>query len=67
MKENVQLYNLSNVELTKAIGMMEILSEEMNIAIRNIKEEDEASKTIMTIKNNKNNHNNNNNSSFLVL
>ena len=42
MKENVQLYNLSNVELTKAVGMMEILSEEMNIAIRNIKEEDEA-------------------------
>ena len=62
MKENVQLYNL-----TKAVGMMEILSEEMNIAIRNIKEEDEASKTIMTIKNNKNNHNHNNNNSFLVL
>ena len=42
MKESVQLYNLSNVELAKSVSMMENLKEEMNIAIRNIKEEDEA-------------------------
>ena len=41
IKENVQLYSLPSVELTKSVGMMENLKEEMSIAIRNIKEEDE--------------------------
>ena len=41
MKENVQLFDLSNVELTKSVSMMENLKEEMNIVIRDIEEEDE--------------------------
>ena len=41
MKENVQLFDLSSVELTKSVSMMENLKEEMNIVIRDIEEEDE--------------------------
>ena len=41
MEENVQLFNLSSVELTTSVNMMENIKEEMNIAIRDIKEQDE--------------------------
>ena len=41
MKKNVQLYGLSSVELTKSTIMMEDLQNEMEVAIRVIKDEDE--------------------------
>ena len=41
MKENVQLFELPNLELTKSVSMMENLREEMDIAIRDIEEQDE--------------------------
>ena len=42
MKKNAQLFDLTSVELTKSVSLMENLKEEMNIAIRDIKEQDEA-------------------------
>ena len=43
IKEKVQLFDPSSVEMTKSVSMMENLKEEMNIAtIRDIEEEDES-------------------------
>ena len=36
MKENVQLFDLPDLELTKSVSMIENLKEEMKIAIRDI-------------------------------
>ena len=41
MKKNFQLYNLSSTELTQSTSLMEKLEEEMEIAIHDIKEEDD--------------------------
>ena len=41
MKENVQLFDLPDLELTKSVSMIENLKEEMKIAIRDIEEQDE--------------------------
>ena len=41
MEENVQLFDLSSVELTTSVNMMENIKEEMNIVIRDIIEQDE--------------------------
>ena len=40
MEENVQLFDLSSVELTTSVNMMENIKEEMKIVIRDIKEQD---------------------------
>ena len=41
MKKNVQRYDLSSTELSQSTSLMEKLEEEMEIAIRDIKEEDD--------------------------
>ena len=41
MKKNAQLFDLNSVEVTKSVSIMENLKEEMNIAIRDIREQDE--------------------------
>ena len=41
MKKIVKAFDLSSVKLTSSVSMMETLKEEMNIAIRDIKEQDE--------------------------
>ena len=41
MKKNFQLYNLSSTELTQSTSLMKNLEDEMEIAIHDIKEEDD--------------------------
>ena len=41
MEENVERFSLPSVELTSSTSMMKNLKEEMEIAIRDIKEQDE--------------------------
>ena len=41
MKKNVQLYDLPSTQLTQSTSLMENSEEEMEIAIHDIKEEDD--------------------------